>query len=89
MTGRSRPVLHPRGGTSQRVVCPTCGVGYRPALTRWACPVCDTDAPGAQPVAAAERAWQDPDTRVIAIVIAATAVNLIVLAVLTIVAIKS
>jgi hypothetical protein len=67
------------------VQCQHCRVHFRPRLTRWACPVCDVDVPGG-PAAGNQLAWHDPGTRVVAIVITATVVNLLLLAILTIIA---
>ena len=68
--------------TLERITCPRCTAPYAPALTRFRCPVCDTPASDEAP---ASRAWDDPDDRLMAIVIAATFANVLLLAVLTLV----
>ncbi len=62
-----------------RVSCPHCAVAYRPSLTRAACPVCRTPAPGA--LATRRRSVGDDD-RLLLIVAFATLANIIVLGVL-------
>jgi hypothetical protein len=66
----------------ERITCVRCAAPYAPSLTRHACPVCSTPASGDAP---APRAWDDPDDRLMAIVIAATFANVLLLAVLTLV----
>jgi hypothetical protein len=68
--------------TLERVVCTRCTAPYAPSLTRHRCPVCDTPADGEAPPG---RAWDDPDDRLMAIVIAATVANVLLLAILTLV----
>lgn len=74
------------GRTRARVDCPVCGVHYAPNLTGWACPVCDTAAPGAENRRA--RLVDDGDNRLLAIVFVATVANVLLLAVLTIFVVK-
>ena len=66
----------------ERIACARCTAPYDPALTRHRCPVCDTPASDDVP---AGRSWDDPDDRLMAIVIAATFANVLLLAVLTLV----
>lgn len=68
--------------TVERITCSRCAAPYAPALTRHRCPVCSTPAVEEAP---APRAWDDPDDRLMAIVIAATFANVLLLAVLTLV----
>ena len=68
--------------TVERTTCARCTAPYAPSLTQHRCPVCRTPADGEQP---ARRAWDDPDDRLLAIVIAATFANVLLLAVLTLV----
>lgn len=68
--------------TVERITCTRCTAPYAPSLTRNRCPVCDT--PATDEVAAV-RAWDDPDDRMMAIVIAATFANVLLLAILTLV----
>jgi hypothetical protein len=68
--------------TLDRIVCARCTAPYAPSLTRHRCPVCDTPASEDAPPG---RAWDDPDDRLMAIVIAATFANVLLLAVLTLV----
>jgi hypothetical protein len=65
-----------------RIACPRCTAPYAPSLTRQRCPVCSTPS-GEEP--RPQRAWDDPDDRLMAIVIAATFANVLLLAVLTLV----
>lgn len=65
-----------------RTVCVRCTAAYQPGLTRYACPVCSTPAPGEHP---RPRGWADPDDRLMAIVATATIANVLLLAVLTLV----
>lgn len=64
--------------TAAAVACPTCAAPYRPALTGWACPVCDTVAPGAE--SRRSRRLADADDRLLAIVLVATIANVLLLA---------
>ena len=68
--------------TVERITCVRCTAPYAPSLTRHRCPVCDTPASGDVPAA---RAWDDPDDRLMAIVVAATFANVLLLAILTLV----
>ena len=68
--------------TLDRITCLRCRAPYAPSLTRNRCPVCDT--PASDDVAVG-RAWDDPDDRLMAIVIAATFANVLLLAILTLV----
>ncbi len=68
------------------VVCPTCSAPYRPSLTAWACPVCDTAAPGAE--SRRLRRFDDPDDRLLAIVLFATIANVVLLALLSVFVVK-
>lgn len=68
--------------TLERITCPTCTAPYAPSLTRHRCPVCNR--PASEEVVAT-RGWDDPDDRMMAIVIAATLANVLLLAVLTLV----
>jgi len=70
---------------STRVTCERCEAPYDPSLTRHRCPVCDRPAPGG-PVAL--RLWDSPDDRLLAIVVAATIANVLLLAVLTLVVLR-
>ena len=66
--------------TVERVRCTTCTAPYAPSLTKHRCPVCSTPASDeAQDI----RAWDDPDDRLMFIVIAATLANVLLLAILT------
>jgi hypothetical protein len=69
----------------ERIPCPRCGAPYRPDLTRYRCPVCDTAAPGGAPAA---RVWDDPDDRLLAIVAMATIANVLLLAVISVVVMR-
>ena len=64
----------------ERVSCPTCRAPYAPELVRWRCPVCDTPSPGSE--SRRPRVWEDADDRLLAIVAAATAANVLLLALL-------
>lgn len=68
------------------VTCPTCRAPYRPPLTGWACPVCDTAAPGAEQHRS--RRLADADDRLLAIVLLATIANVVLLAVLSLVVLR-
>ena len=63
------------------VTCERCTAPYRPALTGWACPVCDTPAPGAE-----ERVGRglSDDDRLLAIVALATIANVVLLGLLAV-----
>lgn len=65
-------------------VCTRCDVRYDPSLTRWACPVCDEAAPEAAGSKRRLRQWDDPDSRLLAIVAAATIGNVLILGLLAI-----
>ena len=67
---------------TERVTCPRCSAPYLGALVRWRCPVCDTPAPDRPAVR--PRVWDNPDDRLLAIVVAATLANLVLLAALTV-----
>ena len=69
-------------GRRASVTCPTCRAPYRPSLTGWACPVCDTAAPGAD--RRVLRRFDDADDRLLAIVLVATIANVLLLAVLSV-----
>ena len=71
-----------RERTTERVVCVRCTAPYLASLTRYRCPVCDTPTPGHSPRL---RGWEDPDDRLLAIVVLATIANVILLAVLSLV----
>ena len=60
-----------------RITCATCTAPYDPSLVAWACPVCDTPAPGGSP-----RARLADDDRLTAIVLAGTLLNIVLLAAL-------
>ncbi|HVU74895.1 MAG TPA: hypothetical protein VHE83_18170 [Mycobacteriales bacterium] len=64
-----------------RLICPRCQAAYLPPLTRGACPVCRTEAPGG---AGRARWWVRDDDRLLLLVGIATIANLVVLAVLAI-----
>lgn len=68
-------------GTQDRtaVTCRTCTAPYRPWLTGWTCPVCDTPAPGAEEHRG--RGLTDDD-RLLAIVAFATIANVVLLGLL-------
>ena len=63
---------------SSTVDCPRCAVEYRPALTGGTCPVCDTHPTGEHEAAAGARDLLLP------IVLAATALNVVLLVVLAV-----
>lgn len=63
-------------------VCTRCDVRYDPALTRWTCPVCDQSAPVAATSRRRLRQWDDADSRLLAIVAAATIGNVLLLGLL-------
>ena len=65
------------------VSCVTCTAPYRPGLTGWACPVCDTAAPGAG--SRRRRRLDDADDRLLALVLLATIANVVLLGVLTVI----
>ncbi len=67
--------------TTAVLACSTCRAPYRPSLTGWACPVCDTPAPGAE--RRRGRRLADADDRLLGIVLLATLANVVLLAVLT------
>lgn len=69
----------------ERVACERCGAPYRADLTRHRCPVCDTPAPGPAP---APRVWDDPDDRLLAIVVMATIANALLLALISLVVLR-
>jgi hypothetical protein len=69
----------------ERVDCPRCRAPYRPDLTRYRCPLCDTVAPGEIP---APRVWDDPADRLLAIVAMATIANVLLLAVISLVVLR-
>lgn len=71
---RTRPV--------EPVRCLTCRAPYRPPLTGWACPLCDTPAPGAE--ARRPRLLADDDDRLLAIVLLATIADVVLPAVLAV-----
>ena len=60
-----------------RTVCVTCTAPYAPALVGWACPVCDTPAPGAP-----TRRKVADDDRLLAVVLSGTLLNVVLLALL-------
>ena len=68
-----------------RISCERCTAPYDPSLTRYRCPVCDQASPGGQLVL---RVWDDPDDRLIAIVVMATIANVLLLAVLTLLVLR-
>ena len=63
------------------VTCELCAAPYRPSLTDWACPVCDTPAPGGE--ARRGRGLSDDD-RLLAIVAVATIANVVLLGLLAV-----
>lgn len=63
----------------QRTTCVRCTAPYLAPLTRWRCPVCDTPTPGHAP---RPRAWDDPDDRLLFVVVLATLANVALLAAL-------
>jgi hypothetical protein len=64
-----------------RVVCPSCSAAYRPDLTSWTCPVCDAPPPDGSP-SRVLRLWDDSETRMTAIVLLGTLLNVVLLAAL-------
>lgn len=68
--------------TVERIACTRCTAPYAPSLTAHRCPLCGTPASDEVRVV---RAWHDPDDRLMAIVIAATFANVLLLAILTLV----
>jgi hypothetical protein len=76
-----------RGTTTQPLVCLTCRAPYRPSLTGWACPVCDTAAPGGE--TRRSRRLADPDDRLLGIVLLATIANVVLLAVLAVFVVRA
>ncbi len=69
--------------TVNRVLCETCGAPYRPDLTRWTCPVCDSPPPEGGPQRLL-RGWDDADDRLMAIVLVGTLLNVLLLAALAV-----
>ena len=69
-----------RGTSTEPLTCTTCRAPYRPQLTGWACPVCDTTAPGAE--TRRSRRLADADDRLLGIVLLATIANVVLLGVL-------
>lgn len=67
-------------GQAVRTTCVRCTAPYLASLTRHRCPVCDTPAPGHAPQ---PRAWDDPDDRLLFVVVLATLANVLLLAGLT------
>ena len=62
-----------------RLICPRCRAAYLPPLTRGACPVCRTEAPGGAP----RPLWSvRDDDRLLLLVGIATIANLLVLGIL-------
>ena len=74
-------------GRREQVVCTTCRAPYRPSLTGWACPVCDTAAPGGE--TRRRRRFEDQDDRLLAIVLAATIANVVLLALLAVFVVRT
>jgi hypothetical protein len=68
--------------TVERITCVRCTAPYDPSLTRYRCPVCDTPSTDEPP---RSRVWDDPDDRLMAIVVAATFANVLLLSILTLV----
>jgi hypothetical protein len=68
--------------TVERITCVRCTAPYDPSLTRYRCPVCDTPSTDEPPRG---RVWDDPDDRLMAIVVAATFANVLLLSILTLV----
>ena len=64
-----------------RLTCPRCRAAYLPPLTRGACPVCRTEAPGGS--GQRRRSVRDDD-RLLLLVGIATIANLVVLGVLAV-----
>lgn len=73
-------------GRRTEVVCPTCSAPYRPSLTAWACPVCDTGPPGGH--SRRLRRFDDQDDRLLAMVLLATIANVVLLALLAVFVVK-
>lgn len=71
----------------ERVICDRCATPYAPSLTRHACPLCGRAAPGARDggVTLLIARLSDPDDRVVGLVVAATLLNLLLLAALAVV----
>ena len=63
------------------VTCELCAAPYRPFLTGWACPVCDTAAPGAE---TRRGPGLTDDDRLLAIVAVATIANVVLLGLLAV-----
>ena len=64
-----------------RLICPRCRAAYLPPLTRGACPVCRTEAPGG----VGQPRWTlRDDDRLLLLVGIATIANLVVLGILAI-----
>lgn len=76
-----------RGTATEPLVCLTCRAPFRPHLTGWACPVCDTPAPGAE--TRRSRRLADPDDRLLGIVLLATIANVVLLAVLAVFVVRA
>ena len=70
-----------RRAVSVPVECLRCGASFRPMLTDWQCPLCAAPAPGRRP--GGTRA-PSSDDRLVAMVVAATIANVVLLAVLAI-----
>ena len=87
MTLVDPPAREARVPTTDQVTCPTCFVPYRAALTAWACPVCDTPAPGAEGRRA--RVIDSPDDRLLALVLVATIANVLLFAGLTLLVLRA
>jgi hypothetical protein len=68
------------GAVPERTTCTRCTAPYLGSLTRYRCPVCDTPTPGH---VAVRRAWDDPDDRLLFIIVLATIANVLLLAALT------
>jgi hypothetical protein len=70
-----------------QVRCETCNAPYRPRLTGDACPVCDAPAPEGS----VRRRWVtlSPDDRLMGIVVIATVLNVLLLALLAILVARS
>ena len=73
--------------TTQALTCSTCRAPYRPSLTGWACPVCDTPAPGAE--SRRSRRLADADDRLLGIVLLATIANVVLLGVLAVFVVRA
>ncbi len=73
--------------TAGPLTCTTCRAPYRPALTGWACPVCDTPAPGAE--TRRSRRLADADDRLLAIVLLATIANVVLLGLLAVFVVRT